>query len=79
VKKSYRGKKNWLPIVELMFGVYFTGAIWLAWTLEVYASLPFLVLFQAGFFYVGVSSLVQDRFAKSAEPPQQQFGSEAAV
>ncbi|MBK7862295.1 MAG: glycosyltransferase [Archangiaceae bacterium] len=83
VQKSYRGKKNWLPIVELAFGIYFTGAIWLAWHLEVYASLPFLVLFQAGFFYVGISSLLQDRFRKSApstpEPPSQQFGSEAAV
>jgi len=78
-QKSYRGKKNWLPIVELAFGVYFTGAIWLAWHLEVYASLPFLVRFQWGFLYVGASSLLQDRFAKTEPPQAQQFGSEAAV
>jgi hypothetical protein len=64
VKKSYRGKKSWLPALELAFGVYFTFALWLAWHLEVYTSLPFLVLFQMGFLYVGLSSLLQGRRAE---------------
>jgi len=76
VAKSYRGKKSWLPAVELAFGAYFTFAIWLAWNLEVYTSLPFLVLFQGGFLYVGLSSLLQERFAKG-EPPKQELRSEA--
>ncbi len=81
VKKSYRGKKNWLPIAELAFGAYFTFAIWLAWHLEVYTSLPFLFLFQGGFLYVGLSSLLQGMRARSEPegPKPQQIGSEAAV
>ena len=59
VKKSYRGKASWMPYVELAFGGYFTWAVWFAWDNSVYTSLPFLVLFQLGFLYVGVSSLLQ--------------------
>jgi cellulose synthase/poly-beta-1,6-N-acetylglucosamine synthase-like glycosyltransferase len=59
VKKSYRGKASWVPYVELAFGAYFTWAVWFAWDNSVFTSLPFLVLFQLGFLYVGVSSLLQ--------------------
>ena len=59
VAKAYRGKASWMPYVELMFGTYFTWAVWFAWDHDVYTSLPFLVLFQLGFLYVGVSSLLQ--------------------
>ncbi len=59
VKKAYRGKASWMPYVELAFGGYFTWAVWFAWDNSVYTSLPFLVLFQLGFLYVGVSSLLQ--------------------
>jgi len=59
VKKSYRGKASWMPFVELAFGIYFSWAVWFAWDKEVYTSLPFLVLFQVGFLYVGISSLLQ--------------------
>jgi len=61
VKKAYRGKKSWLPLVELAFGLYFTFAVYLAWDMGVYTSLPFMVLFQVGFLYVGLSSLLQSR------------------
>jgi cellulose synthase/poly-beta-1,6-N-acetylglucosamine synthase-like glycosyltransferase len=59
VKKAYRGKASWMPYVELAFGSYFTWAVWFAWDNNVYTSLPFLVLFQLGFLYVGISSLFQ--------------------
>ncbi|MBI3180908.1 MAG: glycosyltransferase [Myxococcales bacterium] len=61
VKKSYRGGRNLLPALELLFGMYFTGAVWFAYEAEIYTSLPFLVLFQAGFLYVGLMSLFQRR------------------
>ena len=67
VQNAYRGKKSWLPVVELGFGVYFTGAVYLAWDMRVWTSLPFLVLFQVGFLYVGLSSLLQGRM-KKADP-----------
>ncbi|RJS25813.1 glycosyl transferase family 2 [Corallococcus sp. H22C18031201] len=59
VKKSYRGSKTLMPVVELLFAFYFTGALWFAIDARIYTSVPFIVLFQAGFMYVGVSSLLQ--------------------
>jgi cellulose synthase/poly-beta-1,6-N-acetylglucosamine synthase-like glycosyltransferase len=56
---SYRVRRNLLPLVELVFGAYFTGALWFAIDAEIYASIPFLVLFQVGFLYVGLMSLLQ--------------------
>lgn len=61
VKKAYRGKRSWVPLIELAFGVYFTGAAWYAWDKEIWTSLPFLVLFQFGFLYVGITSLLEFR------------------
>jgi cellulose synthase/poly-beta-1,6-N-acetylglucosamine synthase-like glycosyltransferase len=66
VRKSYRGSKNWLPAVELLFGVYFSGAAWFAWDMGIYTSLPFLVLFQVGFLYVGITSLLTGKYKGSA-------------
>jgi cellulose synthase/poly-beta-1,6-N-acetylglucosamine synthase-like glycosyltransferase len=59
VKKSYRGSKTWMPLVELLFAAYFSGALWFAWEKRIYTSLPFIVLFLAGFAYVGLSSLIE--------------------
>ncbi len=61
VKKAYRGKHSWMPFVELAFGLYFTLAVYFAWEMKVYTSLPFMVLFQMGFLYVGITSLWQGR------------------
>ncbi|MFP2962974.1 cellulose synthase family protein [Myxococcus sp. 1LA] len=59
VKKAYRGSKSLLPLVELLFAAYFTGALWFAIDARIYTSVPFIVLFLAGFLYVGGSSLLQ--------------------
>ena len=80
VKRAYRGTKTLLPIIELAFGLYFTGAVWFAIDKEIYTSLPFLLLFQGGFLYVGCMSLFQGRLrtspaavaAVAAEPEQAQ-------
>jgi hypothetical protein len=61
VQKAYRGKRNWVPVVEILFGVYFTFAVWFAFNEEIWTSLPFLVLFQVGFLYVGISSMLEFR------------------
>ncbi|NVJ09540.1 glycosyltransferase [Myxococcus sp. AM001] len=59
IKKAYRGSKTLLPLVELLFAAYFTGALWFAIDARIYTSVPFIVLFLAGFLYVGSSSLLQ--------------------
>ena len=40
------------------------------WTPAIYTSLPFLVLFQVGFLYVGMSSLFQGRLRTRPAPAQ---------
>jgi cellulose synthase/poly-beta-1,6-N-acetylglucosamine synthase-like glycosyltransferase len=58
VKKSYLGEKTQASIIEVAFGLYFTGALHFAVEKEIWASIPFLLLFQVGFLYVGLSSLL---------------------
>jgi hypothetical protein len=77
VKKSYRGDKTLLPILELVFATYFTGALWFAVDKDIYTSVPFILLFQLGFLYVGVSSLLQGRLkfteaAPAVKPTEEQ-------
>ncbi|MEM1010275.1 MAG: hypothetical protein AAGJ35_14880 [Myxococcota bacterium] len=59
--KLYRGHKTWLPYIELCFGAYFTLAIVWALYHQVYISIPFLLMFQAGYLYVALNSLLQRR------------------
>ncbi|MFT3710396.1 MAG: glycosyltransferase family 2 protein [Archangium sp.] len=69
VQKAYRGRRNWVPIIELLFGLYFTGAVYFAWDMEIWTSLPFLVLFQMGFLYVGITSMLEFRGKSKAAAP----------
>src|ERR1043166_5173364 len=55
---KYRAIKSALPIAELAFGVYFTYFVWFAIVHGHYLSVPFLFMFQCGFFYVALSSLL---------------------
>src|SRR3954467_8264751 len=63
VTKKYRTLLTAQPLLELALGAYLTSSIWFALDKGVYFSLPFLLLFQWGFFYVGLVSLLQGRFA----------------
>lgn len=68
VRQSYLGRKTLLPLIELMFGAYFTAALWFAIDSGIYTSVPFLVLFQVGFLYVGLGSLWASRPSASVGP-----------
>ena len=47
-----------LPIIEIAFGLYMTCCIWISlWYGFGRGSVPFLVIFAGGYFYVGFSSL----------------------
>jgi len=69
IKRTYRGSKTWMPVVELALGLYFTWALLYAFHAGIYTSVPFLVLFQVGFFYVGLASLFQGRLRTRGAPP----------
>jgi len=66
LSKKYRAMTNLQPLLELALGAYLTSAIYFALDKGVYFSLPFLLLFQWGFIYVGLMSLLQGRFAALA-------------
>jgi hypothetical protein len=59
VGKKYRQSVNVQPLIELALGLYFTWTVFYALASQIYATVPFLVLFQIGFLYTGVLSLVQ--------------------
>src|SRR5712691_6395568 len=63
LSKKYRAMTSLQPLLELALGGYLTSAIYFALDKGVYFSLPFLLLFQWGFFYVGLMSLLQGRLS----------------
>ena len=59
VSKKYRQSVAIQPLVELLLGLYFTWTVFYALANQIYGTLPFLVLFQVGFLYTGLLSIVQ--------------------
>jgi len=57
--KKYRGEINLLVFMELLLGIYFTFNIYFAFVNKIYVSIPFLMMFQVGNFYVAFLSLFQ--------------------
>jgi len=59
IGKRYRQANIVQPIIELLLGLYFTFTVFYALSNRIYGTLPFLVLFQVGFLYTGLLSIVQ--------------------
>src|SRR5215510_5025497 len=59
VGKRYRQSVAVQPLIELLLGLYFTWTVFYALANQIYGTLPFLVLFQVGFLYTGLLSVVQ--------------------
>jgi cellulose synthase/poly-beta-1,6-N-acetylglucosamine synthase-like glycosyltransferase len=59
IGKKYRQSFVVQPVIELALGLYFTATVFYALANGIYATLPFLVLFQIGFLYTGLLSLIQ--------------------
>jgi cellulose synthase/poly-beta-1,6-N-acetylglucosamine synthase-like glycosyltransferase len=59
VGKKYRQSVAVQPLIELGLGLYFTATVFYALANQIYGTVPFLVLFQLGFLYTGLVSLVQ--------------------
>ena len=57
--KKYKGEINLLVIMELLLGCYFTFNIYFAFINKIYVSIPFLMMFQMGYFYVAFLSIFQ--------------------
>jgi cellulose synthase/poly-beta-1,6-N-acetylglucosamine synthase-like glycosyltransferase len=73
-KRRYKAAVTLQPLLELGLAAYMTYGIAFVLDTGVYYSLPFLFLFQAGFGYVGIMSLIEGgrdllaRLGFAAEP-----------
>jgi len=65
VGKKYRQSVAVQPIFELILGLYFTWTVFYALANQIYGTVPFLVLFQVGFLYTGLLSIVQQHAGES--------------
>jgi cellulose synthase/poly-beta-1,6-N-acetylglucosamine synthase-like glycosyltransferase len=62
-RKKYRKRLGWVPWLELLIGTYFALTVYYAIENENYITVPFLLLFVVGYWYTGLMSLLQGRFA----------------
>jgi cellulose synthase/poly-beta-1,6-N-acetylglucosamine synthase-like glycosyltransferase len=60
---KYRRGLGWVPWVEMLIGCYFAITVYYAIDNENYITVPFLILFVLGYWYTGLMSLLQGRFA----------------
>ena len=61
---TYHRGLGWVPWVELLIGCYFAVTVYYALENENYITVPFLILFVVGYWYTGLMSLLQGRFAE---------------
>jgi cellulose synthase/poly-beta-1,6-N-acetylglucosamine synthase-like glycosyltransferase len=59
LNKKYRQSVAVQPLIETALGLYFTWTVFYALANQIYATVPFLMLFQTGFLYTGGRSVVQ--------------------
>jgi cellulose synthase/poly-beta-1,6-N-acetylglucosamine synthase-like glycosyltransferase len=57
--KKYHQTMSIQPFIELGLGLYFSATVVYAVANGIYGTLPFLVLFQFGFLYTGLMSILQ--------------------
>ena len=66
---KYRKRLGWVPWIEMLIGGYFALTVYYAVQNENYLTVPFLMLFVVGYWYTGLMSLLQGRFAGLALSP----------
>ncbi len=57
-RKKYRVKLSYLSVLEIILGFYYVYIIYFSIKRHNFASIPFLLLFLVGFFYVGFLSFI---------------------
>jgi cellulose synthase/poly-beta-1,6-N-acetylglucosamine synthase-like glycosyltransferase len=64
---KYRRKRGVLPYIELAFALYFVFAVYYAIRSNIYATIPFLLIFLLGYGYMAVMSLFQGGLRKALQ------------
>ncbi|MCL5746016.1 MAG: glycosyltransferase [Acidobacteria bacterium] len=59
--KKYRRRSGFLPYIEILIGTYFLGMIAFAVDTYNFLSIPFLLLFVAGYYWAGFATLYQEQ------------------
>ena len=57
---KYRRRSGWLPVAEIAFGSYFLWSILYAIDTYNFLAVPFLLLFVAGYYWAGFSTLWEE-------------------
>src|SRR4051794_39119268 len=70
VGKKYHQSVGVQPFIELALGLYFTGTVFYALINQIYGTLPFLMLFQIGFLYTGLLSILQQVTGEGEMQPE---------
>jgi cellulose synthase/poly-beta-1,6-N-acetylglucosamine synthase-like glycosyltransferase len=59
LKRKYLALRGLVPYVELAFGAYFSYMLFQSVDRDQWSMIPFVLIFQVGFLYVGLMSLAQ--------------------
>ncbi|HTI36732.1 MAG TPA: cellulose synthase family protein [Vicinamibacterales bacterium] len=70
VGKKYHQSVGVQPLIELALGLYFTATVFYALINQIYGTLPFLMLFQVGFLYTGLLSILQQFTGEDEMAPE---------
>jgi cellulose synthase/poly-beta-1,6-N-acetylglucosamine synthase-like glycosyltransferase len=71
-QKKYRQSVSVQPMIEVALGLYFTATLFYALVNGIYGTVPFLMLFQVGFLYTGMLSLLQQYGPETVEVVQRE-------
>jgi len=69
-QKKYHHSAAVQPLIEVALGIYFTATLFYALSNGIYGTVPFLMLFQVGFLYTGLLSLLQQYGPETVEVVQ---------
>ncbi|HWX41619.1 MAG TPA: glycosyltransferase, partial [Blastocatellia bacterium] len=72
VKKRYVPRRFMLPVIEIVFAVYFVFTIWYAISSRILGTIPFLLIYLFGYAYAALMSIVQSgiKLRRSMEKPK---------
>lgn len=73
-----RAKFDYMPIIEFLFGCYVAGCVYISITTsgQLALSLPFLLLFMFGYFYVSLTTVLSGRLSRQAKADERQLARE---
>jgi cellulose synthase/poly-beta-1,6-N-acetylglucosamine synthase-like glycosyltransferase len=72
VKKRYVPRRFVLPVLEIVFALYFVFTIWYALSSRILGTIPFLLIYFFGYAYAALMSIVQSgiKLRRSIEKPK---------